>query len=69
MREIQGNAKKVQQLLSGTKYAVDYYQREYKWGEKQIRELVEDLVSRFLQDYEPGHEPEAVAEYGHYFLG
>src|SRR5258708_35265213 len=69
MREILGKAKTIRELLSGTKYAVDYYQREYKWGAKQIQELVDDLTSRFLQDYEPQHERQVVANYGHYFLG
>jgi len=31
MREIRGNAKNIRELLSGAKYGVDYYQREYKW--------------------------------------
>jgi uncharacterized protein with ParB-like and HNH nuclease domain len=69
MREILGKAKTVRELLSGTKYSIDFYQREYKWQEKQVRELVEDLTTRFLDDYEPGHEREAVEGYGHYFLG
>jgi hypothetical protein len=35
MREIRGDAKTVRALLSGTKYGVDYCQREYKWETKQ----------------------------------
>ncbi len=69
MNEIRGDAKNLRSLLAGTKYAIDYYQREYRWEEKQIRELVEDLTSRFLQDYETVHPRSAVANYGHYFLG
>ncbi len=69
MREIQGNAKTVRALLKGVKYAIDYYQREYKWQEKQIRELVEDLADKFLDDYRPEHARGRVAEYAHYFLG
>ena len=44
MREILGKAKTVRELLKGVKYSIDYYQREYKWHEKQIRELVDDLT-------------------------
>ena len=69
MREILGTAKTVRALLSGTKYSVDYYQREYKWQTKQVRELIEDLANNFLEDYDPAHERRAVADYGHYFLG
>jgi hypothetical protein len=69
MREIQGEARTVNQLLRGVKYSVDYYQREYKWETKQIAELVKDLTSQFLEDYQPEHERRRVAEYSHYFLG
>ena len=44
-------------------------QRDYKWESKQIRELVEDLTTRFLKDYDAGHARDAVARYGQYFLG
>lgn len=69
MQEIQGDAKTVRQLLQGAKYHIDYYQREYKWEQKQVYELIDDLSARFLQDYDESHLREAVANYGHYFLG
>src|SRR6266404_9507066 len=69
MREILGNAKTVRELLKGVKYSIDYYQREYKWQEKQIRELVDDLSGKFLEEYQPSHERSKVADYPHYFLG
>ena len=36
MREILEKAKTVRELLKGVKYSIDYYQREYKWQDKQI---------------------------------
>lgn len=69
MREILGQAKTIRELLKGVKYSIDYYQREYKWQDKQVRELITDLSGKFLEDYESGHPREKVAEYGHYFLG
>lgn len=69
MREILGKAKTVRELLKGVKYSIDYYQREYKWKEKQIRELVDDLTGKFLEEYDPAHSRYKVAEYPHYFLG
>ncbi len=68
MNEIRGDAKSVFSLL-GQKYRIDYYQRDYKWETKQIRELVDDLTTRFLQDFDSGHERREVAQYGQYFLG
>lgn len=69
MRDILGKAKTVRELLKGVKYTIDYYQREYKWGDKQARELVDDLTSKFLEEYQPTHTRKQVAEYPHYFLG
>jgi len=69
VREILGKAKTLRELLSGAKYSIDYYQREYKWGEKHVRELIDDLSARFLEDYRPHHSREKVEDYGHYFLG
>jgi Protein of unknown function DUF262/Protein of unknown function (DUF1524) len=69
MQEIQGKTRTVRELLSGAKYGIDYYQREYKWQSKQIAELVNDLTGRFLEDYQPEDERKQVAKYGHYFLG
>jgi uncharacterized protein with ParB-like and HNH nuclease domain len=69
MREILGKAKTVRELLKGVKYSIDYYQREYKWHDKQIRELVDDLSGKFLEEYQPSHERSKVADYPHYFLG
>ncbi len=69
MREILGKAKTVRELLKGVKYSIDYYQREYKWHEKQILELVNDLSDKFLEEYQPTHTRNKVADYPHYFLG
>jgi hypothetical protein len=69
MREIRGEAKTVRQLLSGARYGIDYYQREYKWETKQVKELIDDLSAKFLDDYSQEHERAEVQHYGHYFLG
>lgn len=68
MREILGNAKTVRELLKG-KFSIDYYQREFRWQDKQIQELIDDLSGKFLEDYHPDHPREKVSQYGHYFLG
>ncbi len=69
MKEIQGHTYTVQQLLSGNKYGIDYYQREYQWQSKHMAELVNDLTGRFLEDYNPDNHRKEVGDYGHYFLG
>jgi len=69
MRKIDGVGKNIRALLGNAKYAVDYYQREYKWKTKQVAELIDDLADKFLDSYERGHDRSAVEKYGHYFLG
>ena len=62
MNEIQGNARTVRELLKGVKYTIDYYQREYKWKDKQVRELIDDLSGKFLEEYQVEHTREKVEE-------
>ena len=68
LSEIRGDAHSVSFLLE-KKYRIDYYQRDYGWETKQIRELVEDLTTGFDQNFNPKHKRESVRQYGHYFLG
>ena len=68
-REIDGKGRTVRELLTGRKYSIDYYQREYKWQKKQVKELLEDLAAKFLDSHDDGDERSAVADYAHYFLG
>ena len=69
MKEIRGDAKNLRSLLSGARFAIDYYQREYRWEKKQVAELIEDLTEKFGDSHEPNNERSAVEGYGHYFLG
>lgn len=66
---IDGKSRSVRELFVGRRYSVDYYQREYGWSEANVRELVDDLASRFLGCWEPSHERSEVAGYRPYFLG
>ena len=69
MKEIRGDAKSIRALLSGSKFSIDYYQREYRWEKKQVTELLDDLCEQFLKSHESGNDRRAVESYGHYFLG
>ena len=68
MQEIHAKSQSVRELL-GRKYTLESYQREYKWQEKQVDELLNDLLRAFDADYHEGHEQSHVQKYGHYFLG
>ncbi|MCY4419075.1 MAG: DUF262 domain-containing protein, partial [Cytophagales bacterium] len=45
--------KKLSQVLNpDSPYLVDFYQREYRWGEEQAKELLEDIFHIFNKPYE-----------------
>jgi len=69
MKEIKGIAKTIREILKDQRYSIDYYQREYRWQTKQLRELIEDLAEQFLNSYAPGDSRDEVQHYEHYFLG
>src|SRR4051794_24362156 len=69
MNRIDGEPRSVRELLSGRKYALDYYQRDYAWERKHVAELVEDLEDKFRSGYDETHERTAVESYPQYFLG
>lgn len=69
MKKIIGKEKSLSDLLSNKKYTIHYYQREYRWGKKQIEELIDDLTGEFYESYNPGDSREKVEGYGHYYLG
>lgn len=68
-RSIEGGAKTIAEVLENKKYSIDYYQREYKWEEKQLAELVNDLSAKFLDLYSSEHTRRDVSKYSGYFLG
>lgn len=59
----------INSLLKDEKFFIDYFQREYRWQEKHIKLLVDDLSSAFLKSYDPEHERKEVANYQTYYLG
>jgi hypothetical protein len=68
-RAVDGKGKTIRELLSGRKYTIDYYQREYKWKTKQVTELIDDLTGKFRESHEEDNDRSAVSDYAHYFLG
>lgn len=66
---IDGTARTVRELFTGRKYGLDYYQREYTWTESNVTELLDDLATSFLEDYDELDERTKIASYRPYFLG
>lgn len=58
-------------ILTRGKFEVDYYQREYRWGRKQIEQMLMDFYDTFRQYYDPTNHgaPAEVQGYGYYYMG
>lgn len=69
MTTITPHYRTVQELLQSKSFAIDDYQREYKWERENIDELLSDLQAKFFSHYKSGDETTAVSAYGEYFLG
>lgn len=59
----------INSLLKDQKFYIDYFQREYRWQEKHIKLLIDDLTTTFFRSYEPTDKRPAVANYQSYYLG
>lgn len=67
--KIEAHDRSISEVLDDQKYMVDYFQREFKWEEKHIEQLISDLSSAFLNEYIPTHKRKQVAEYNTYYMG
>lgn len=67
--KIQAIDTNINSLLKGQKFFIDYFQREYRWENKQMVQLIEDLTYTFLKAYTDGDEREEVENYQNYYLG
>jgi hypothetical protein len=61
--------KSVWELLASHKYDIDYFQREYRWEEKHVTALLDDLERKFFDSFHEGDSRLQVQKYPHYFLG
>ena len=59
----------LRKILSGRRFTVDYFQREYRWGKKQIEQMISDFQATFEEYYDTNHDIGAVADYGYYYMG
>ena len=58
-------------ILSHRRFTVDVFQREYRWGRKQIEQMLSDFQDTFEEFYDPNNHdtPEEVENYGYYYMG
>lgn len=58
-------------ILSHRRFTVDVFQREYRWGRKQIEQMISDFQDTFEEFYDPDNHdtPTEVMNYGFYYMG
>lgn len=58
-------------ILTRGRLEVDYYQREYRWGRKQIEQMLMDFYDTFRLYYDAGSHgsTKEVQNYGFYYMG
>ena len=69
MEQITSDTPTISKLLGDTRYNIDFFQREYRWGRRQAAQLLDDLFGAFGESYAEGHQRTDVETYGQYFLG
>lgn len=67
--KIDAKDKKLSEILSGQRYRVDSFQREYRWQRKHIEALISDLSISFLNSYGQGDSIEDSISYDCYYMG
>lgn len=67
--KIDADDRSIRELLDSKKFTIDYFQREYRWTDKNIKALIEDLTTTFLKNYDPAHKRSDVKQYANYYLG
>ena len=69
MREIDVDKQTVSDLFSNKRYSIDFYQREYRWGRREVSQLLDDLIDAFHSSWREDVSREAVEGFDRYFLG
>lgn len=67
--KIDAKDKKLSEILSGQRYKIDVFQREYRWQRVHIEALVSDLSLSFLKSYKEGDTIENSNSYDCYYMG
>lgn len=66
---IQSTSRSIQSLF-GTRYYIDFYQRDYKWEKAQVETLLNDVFFRFDTNYNPDVDAteESISQYNWYYI-
>lgn len=66
---IDAKSKSLKDILFERHYKVGYFQREYKWEQTHIEDLLIDLERSFNSNWSEAHTQQEVANYAKYYMG
>jgi len=71
--DVQPDKQNIDKLFSNTTYYIDFYQRQYKWGDEPVRRLLEDIFYKFNEEYKKYKEQDlpldqVISKYAWYYL-
>lgn len=61
--------KSLGELLHNKRFRIDVFQREYRWGKKQMEDLINDVTGSFMKSYNPSDELSDYESYDCYYMG
>ena len=67
--KIDAEDKNLGELLHNKRFRIDVFQREYKWGKKQMEDLINDVSGSFLKCYDSSDELSDYDKYDSYYMG
>lgn len=67
--KIDAEDKSLGELLHNKRFRIDVFQREYKWGRKQMDDLINDVTGSFLKCFKQGDDLSDYDNYDSYYMG
>ncbi|MEM9549225.1 MAG: DUF262 domain-containing protein [Bacteroidota bacterium] len=68
-KDIGAHDRSIEDVLDKQKYLIDYFQREYRWGQNHMLQLIDDLTGAFMDYFDESHARSRVENYNCYYLG
>lgn len=67
--KIDAEDKNLGELIHNKRFRIDVFQREYKWGKKQMEDLINDVTGSFFKCYDTSDELSDYENYDSYYMG
>lgn len=69
MKFLEAKDRTLADILNGSRFRIDSFQREYRWQRKQIEALISDLVTSFDKSFQDGDTISTYKDYTSYYMG